>query len=344
MFKKRLDKFKPKIQDTTKDVPCANTEIILPNISTTDKEILIQSTSITKKSGDQDVKANDTVIFTMISEDDVASDNIPNNIIRNEIVNQSQQLDDQQTNNFTSQYMIESQNKTYHSNPLGYMENNYDPEKKLDSLIKQFEKNERKKNKTSKNIPLKKILIDNQMSDPKKNPTNILLRDFIDVPKKSRKKKIDDKDSQLTKTESDKASNIKEENSVPNTSVVAPQIKIAPDGTIMIDEESLSIIKKKPNLDAAVDLVESDENPTYKKTTSTKYNWNLRETIRFYQVLSIVGTDFQLMTKFFPNLSRNSLKKKFKNEEKKNNDLIDHALKNRLNLFTEEISKRLTKS
>jgi len=61
-----------------------------------------------------------------------------------------------------------------------------------------------------------------------------------------------------------------------------------------------------------------------------KKRWTIEETLKFYSVLSSIGTDFSLMMKYFPGCPRKVLKKKFKNEEKFNGDLIDRALKNML--------------
>ncbi|KAF1740413.1 hypothetical protein MXB_404, partial [Myxobolus squamalis] len=55
----------------------------------------------------------------------------------------------------------------------------------------------------------------------------------------------------------------------------APQIKIDAEGNIVLDEES---------------------------------NWSIEETLRFYQALSIVGTDFTLLRWFLPKFDRNQLK------------------------------------
>lgn len=71
-----------------------------------------------------------------------------------------------------------------------------------------------------------------------------------------------------------------------------------------------------------------------------KLRWKLilKDTVKFYQVLSVIGADFQTMTTFFPGKSRDSLKvcyiliilnnykNKFKCEEKIHIDLIDRAL------------------
>lgn len=54
--------------------------------------------------------------------------------------------------------------------------------------------------------------------------------------------------------------------------------------------------------------------------------WTKSETLRFYNALNSIGTDFMLMCELFPKRNRKELKMKFKKEEKLNRALVDKAL------------------
>ncbi|KII65037.1 hypothetical protein RF11_10758 [Thelohanellus kitauei] len=69
----------------------------------------------------------------------------------------------------------------------------------------------------------------------------------------------------------------------------------------------------------------------YVKKKHRKCSWPIDETIRFYQALVAVGTDFTLMRHYLPNKYVLTWKK-FKAEEKKNPDLVDDALKRNRNV------------
>lgn len=120
--------------------------------------------------------------------------------------------------------------------------------------------------------------------------------------------------------------------------VMAPQVMIDENGEIIINEESLTI---KKNVDDSVlrnskivyeDALSFGSN---RRKTSRGKRWKLHETLRFYKALSQIGTDFTLMSQAFGKFTRNELKKKFKQEERVNCDLVDRALANRLPLNME---------
>ena len=54
--------------------------------------------------------------------------------------------------------------------------------------------------------------------------------------------------------------------------------------------------------------------------------WKPDETDLFYRVLSMCGTDFSMMSKFFPDRTRKMIVNKFHCEEEKNKERIQHAL------------------
>jgi hypothetical protein len=126
-------------------------------------------------------------------------------------------------------------------------------------------------------------------------------------------------------------SNIDNSNKI-NMSIVAPQLKFAEDGSIVINEESLVI--HRDNIEPVYDttIVEGEQNDnltynSYRKFHHTK-KWSEKETAKFYKALSMIGTDFTMIQRLFSNRNRDEIKRKFKREEKLNQALIDKILCN----------------
>ncbi|XP_047143303.1 uncharacterized protein PF3D7_0207100 isoform X1 [Hydra vulgaris] len=116
--------------------------------------------------------------------------------------------------------------------------------------------------------------------------------------------------------------------------VMAPQIMVNEEGEIVINQNSLTIKKKVDNSMLKKNGILYEDSLSYhsgRKKRKIKH-WGMDETLRFYKALSEIGTDFTLMAKAFGRFTRNELKKKFKQEEKINCDLVDRALMNRLPL------------
>lgn len=113
--------------------------------------------------------------------------------------------------------------------------------------------------------------------------------------------------------------------------MAAPQLKIADDGTIVINEESLVIHREteEPVYDSTI-LEESENNDKLTYSSYRRFHhskkWTAKETVKFYKALGMVGTDFTMIQKFFQNRSRNEIKRKFKREEKLNQALVDKIL------------------
>lgn len=116
-----------------------------------------------------------------------------------------------------------------------------------------------------------------------------------------------------------------------NNTLPAPQIKVGPDGEIIIDEQSLVIenkqLKRSQEKIQKSKLVDGDSSTTYGVYKKGKRKpWSEKETVRFYKALNALGTDFSLMLSLFPGKTRRDLKTKFKKEEKIRGGLIDRAL------------------
>ncbi|KAJ7392214.1 Transcription factor TFIIIB component B [Desmophyllum pertusum] len=125
---------------------------------------------------------------------------------------------------------------------------------------------------------------------------------------------------------------------------VAPRVKLAADGSIILDEESLLIPKSSEKTLNDSDIVYEDADEVnfgaYLKHRRVE-RWTLEETQTFYKALSQVGTDFSLMGPLFPSRKRRELKAKFKREEKQHRSLVEKALRLRnpidVELFTPKV-------
>lgn len=110
---------------------------------------------------------------------------------------------------------------------------------------------------------------------------------------------------------------------------VAPRVKLAADGSIILDEESLLIPKSPENTLNDSEIVYEDADAVsfgaYLKHRKVE-RWTLEDTKKFYMALSQVGTDFSLMGPLFPSRKRRELKAKFKREEKQHRSLVEKAL------------------
>ncbi|XP_011877366.1 PREDICTED: transcription factor TFIIIB component B'' homolog [Vollenhovia emeryi] len=126
-----------------------------------------------------------------------------------------------------------------------------------------------------------------------------------------------------------------------------PQVKVGPDGQLIIDEQSLVIehtdAKREEEILASGVTIE-DENTHgggfYKKHKRSK-EWPKWETFKFYRVLNVVGTDFLLMQTLFPNRSRQEIKQKYKKEERVNRQLVEKALKYHQEFDTDLLEEQL---
>uniref|UniRef100_A0A0K2U4N2 Transcription factor TFIIIB component B'' Myb domain-containing protein n=1 Tax=Lepeophtheirus salmonis TaxID=72036 RepID=A0A0K2U4N2_LEPSM len=111
-----------------------------------------------------------------------------------------------------------------------------------------------------------------------------------------------------------------------------PQVKIGPDGQIVLDEDSTFIettATKKAKEDLLkTSLVYENQSTNYGTWAKKRKNseWGEKETVRFYKALSIFGTDFSMMASIFKKRDRYDLKMKFKKEERGNRNLVDRCL------------------
>lgn len=129
--------------------------------------------------------------------------------------------------------------------------------------------------------------------------------------------------------------------------VPVPQLKVTADGEVVVDMDSL-IIEQTGLSDARNALANSEvieecgsNYTSYNKKCNYRKQWSPQDTLKFYHVLSTIGTDFSLMVTLFPGRTRTCMKRKFKREEKCNADLILKALTCKQNFDMKLLEKEL---
>ncbi|XP_076751310.1 uncharacterized protein LOC143432204 [Xylocopa sonorina] len=132
----------------------------------------------------------------------------------------------------------------------------------------------------------------------------------------------------------------------PSSAMPVPQVKVGPNGELIIDEQSLIIeqtnAKKSREVLAKEAIIDDDNsgNGFYKRRKKSK-EWSKWETLKFYRALNTVGTDFLLMQSLFPNRTRQEIKLKFKKEEKINRNLVEKALAHHQEFNTEVLEQSI---
>lgn len=139
---------------------------------------------------------------------------------------------------------------------------------------------------------------------------------------------------------------LKEEDVDDPSAMPAPQVKVGPDGQLILDEQSLVIeqtgTRKHREILSQQAIIEDEDSGGgfYKKRQKSK-EWPKWETFKFYKALNIVGTDFLLMQTLFPNRTRQEIKQKYKKEERVNRSLIERTLKYHQEFDTEMLEEQL---
>lgn len=121
-----------------------------------------------------------------------------------------------------------------------------------------------------------------------------------------------------------------------------PQVKVV-DGRIVVNEESLYATRADD-----VELTDMDVvNESGTRVTSSSFRkkkprdtWTLDDTELFYKALSMVGTDFSMVSLFFEGKTRAQIKNKFKREERSNPGKITLFLKKKIPLDMKLIKKK----
>jgi transcription factor TFIIIB component B'' len=120
------------------------------------------------------------------------------------------------------------------------------------------------------------------------------------------------------------------------SSMAAPQMRIV-DGQIVLDEESLRVDRHQRDAieEGNMEVVEENQHSRLVNSgTWSKHEkgdrWESDATERFYETLSMFGTDFEIISKLFPGRTRRQIKNKYNCEERKNPKRITLALKHRV--------------
>lgn len=113
--------------------------------------------------------------------------------------------------------------------------------------------------------------------------------------------------------------------------LLVPRVKVAEDGSIILDEESLTVEVLRTKGPCVVE----ENDPIFERGSTTTYSsfrknyyskpWSNKETDMFFLAISMVGTDFSMIGQLFPHRARIEIKNKFKREEKTNGWRIDKA-------------------
>lgn len=119
-------------------------------------------------------------------------------------------------------------------------------------------------------------------------------------------------------------------------SMNAPQMRIV-NGQIVLDDESLHIDRRERDAvdESVMEVVEEHQNSrlvnsqTWSKREKVE-KWDAASTERFYEALSMFGTDFEIISKMFAGRSRRQLRNKFNNEERRYPARITAALRTRI--------------
>ncbi|XP_069681897.1 nucleolar protein dao-5 [Periplaneta americana] len=164
------------------------------------------------------------------------------------------------------------------------------------------------------------------------------------VEERLSEEQVDEPTAQGENTQND------EEEEEENMAMPVPQVKVGPDGQIILDEKSLVIEttgakKNREDLANSAVIVDygtgSTSYGTYSKKTRKSKDWSQAETLKFYRALNTVGTDFLLMQSIFPKRTRQDLKIKFKKEDRTNRYLVEKALRYPLDFDLTELEKEL---
>lgn len=136
-----------------------------------------------------------------------------------------------------------------------------------------------------------------------------------------------------------------EENDDDPAAMPVPQVKVGPNGQLIIDQQSLVVerTKSKITIDRSKIIVNDQyTNGGFYKKRQARKDWSKWETLKFYKALNSIGTDFLLMQNFFKKRTRKELKQKFKKEEKINGALVAKALSNHQEFDTDFLKKELS--
>ncbi|KAM3937496.1 transcription factor TFIIIB component B'' homolog isoform 2-T2 [Leptodactylus fuscus] len=159
-------------------------------------------------------------------------------------------------------------------------------------------------------------------------------------------------DSQVTSfggKNSAEEDNLDDDEEEDDSQLLAPRVKVAEDGSIILDEESLTVEvsrTKAPIVEGNDPIFERGSTTTYSSFRRNTYSkpWSDQETDMFFLAISMVGTDFSMIGQLFPHRERIEIKNKFKKEERVNGWRIDKAFREKKDFDFEFFAKLLEKA
>ncbi|KIJ27174.1 hypothetical protein M422DRAFT_122619, partial [Sphaerobolus stellatus SS14] len=123
----------------------------------------------------------------------------------------------------------------------------------------------------------------------------------------------------------------------------APQVRIGANGEVVLDIDSLQVDRAAD--DNAEEYSHVEETDQSRFTNSNSWSkrrvvrWSKDDTALFYDALRQFGQNFDLIARVLPGRTYRMCKNKFKAEDKKNPGLIDDALKNRVDVDLNTLSR-----
>ena len=140
----------------------------------------------------------------------------------------------------------------------------------------------------------------------------------------------------VDETAEQRIARLAEESTSAQVTMLAPQMRVV-DGQIVIDEESLRVDRHQRDALQEESMEVVEENVHTRLVNSGTWSrrekgdkWEDQSTERFYEALSMFGTDFEIISKLFPGRTRRQIKNKFNCEERKDPQRITLALKHRV--------------
>ncbi|CAL1694935.1 unnamed protein product [Somion occarium] len=119
------------------------------------------------------------------------------------------------------------------------------------------------------------------------------------------------------------------------TTRFSAQVRIGPNGEMIVDEESLFVdrIEEAEDMSGYTHVEESDTTKFVNSATYSKKvrgsRWSAEETELFFDALSQFGENYELISYVLPGRDRKACKNKFKAEDRKNPARITYCLTNR---------------
>ncbi|XP_046283386.1 transcription factor TFIIIB component B'' homolog isoform X4 [Marmota monax] len=164
-------------------------------------------------------------------------------------------------------------------------------------------------------------------------PDNNPMTSSLEQEKKTEKSltPVQSRDRQENKSTLDVEDNEEMQEETDDGPLLVPRVKVAEDGSIILDEESLTVEVLRTKGPCVVE----ENDPIFERGSTTTYSsfrknyyskpWSNKETDMFFLAISMVGTDFSMIGQLFPHRARIEIKNKFKREEKTNGWRIDKA-------------------